>query len=311
MIVGLIENVPKNRGYAQIWADLLKDNIQYAMPTTGNGEKLYLYMGINYSGTLNLFGGASKDLYDRLAAFLNYAGPIFVLDHDMPDLGKLLLGRIGNKTTYEGFTEDFMTQLTTKCKAITKVTMYDKVRDELVIGDSHSLSMTPSETPVIRCDAKTLIILSKIPEGLKKLTLQFGSIDVRHHLMRFGGKEAADRLLVKYYELVKRIQTMGIEVTICQPVPIETEDRKMAATTMYKKKPFSGTRRERLSLTGYVIRHMRDNAPCQVIGYPDAWYSMTPEMFEANIMERPRGIHIGPPNYISTQQQETTLEEFF
>ena len=289
------------------------------MPTTGNGEKLYLYMGINYSGTLNLFGGASKDLYDRLAAFLNYAGPIFVLDHDMPDLGKLLLGRIGNKTTYEGFTEDFMTQLTTKCKAITKVTMYDKVRDELVIGDSHSLSMTPSETPVIRCDAKTLngicsdpdFILSKIPEGLKKLTLQFGSIDVRHHLMRFGGKEAADRLLVKYYELVKRIQTMGIEVTICQPVPIETEDRKMAATTMYKKKPFSGTRRERLSLTGYVIRHMRDNAPCQVIGYPDAWYSMTPEMFEANIMERPRGIHIGPPNYISTQQQETTLEEFF
>jgi hypothetical protein len=237
----------------------------------------------------------------------------------MPDLGKLLLGRIGNKTTYEGFTEDFMTQLTTKCKAITKVTMYDKVRDELVIGDSHSLSMTPSETPVIRCDAKTLngicsdpdFILSKIPEGLKKLTLQFGSIDVRHHLMRFGGKEAADRLLVKYYELVKRIQTMGIEVTICQPVPIETEDRKMAATTMYKKKPFSGTRRERLSLTGYVIRHMRDNAPCQVIGYPDAWYSMTPEMFEANIMERPRGIHIGPPNYISTQQQETTLEEFF
>jgi hypothetical protein len=324
MIVGLIENVPKlkyshNRGYAQIWADLLRESIQYAMPTTGNGEKLYLYMGINYSGTLNLFGGASKDLYDRLVAFMNYAGPIFVLDHDMPDLGKLLVKRIGNKTTYEGFTEDFMDKLTFKCSEIQKVTMYDKVKDELVIGDSHSLSMTPSETPVIRCDAKTLngicsdhdFILSKIPEGLKKLTLQFGSIDVRHHLMRFGGKSGAKELLNRYYELVKKIQALGIEVTICQPVPIETEDRKMAATTMYKKKPFSGTRNERLALTGYMIDHMRTNAPCQVIGYPDEWYSMPPEQFEGEIMERPRGIHIGPPNYVSVQQQEITLEEYF
>jgi len=129
--------------------------------------------------------------------------------------------------------------------------------------------------------------------------------------MRFGGKSAANELLNRYYELVKKIQGLGIEVTICQPVPIETEDRKMAATTMCKKKPFSGTRIERLRLTGYVIRHMRDNAPCQVIGYPDAWYSMAPEQFEGEIMERPRGIHIAPPNDVSTQQQETTLEEFY
>lgn len=323
MIVGLIENVPKleyshNRGYAQLWADLLKDNIVYAMPTTGN-ETLHLYMGINFTGTLNLFGGASKDLYDRLSAFLAYSGPIKVLDHDMPDLGKLLVGRIGNKTTYEGFDQGFMDKLSVKCSEVNSITMYDMVKDELVIGDSHSLSMTPSETPVIRCDAKTLngicsdhdYILSKIPEGLKKLTLHFGSIDIRHHLLRFNGAESAVVLLNKYYELIKKIQALGIDVTICQPVPIETEGRKMAKTTMYKGKPFTGTRLERLQLTAFVIDNMHTNAPCSVIGYPIEWYSMAPEAFEADIMERPRGIHIGPPNYLSRQQQETTLEEFF
>ncbi len=323
MIVGLIENVPKleyshNRGYAQIWADLLKTSIGYIMPTKGN-DPIYLYMGINYSGSLNLFGGASKDLYDRLSAFLEYPGPIYVLDHDMPALGELLRGRLGNKTTYDGFTGEFMDKLTIKSKEVKSITMYDMVKDELVIGDSHSLSMTPSETPVIRCDAKTLngicsdhdYILSKIPEGLKKLTLQFGSIDIRHHLMRFGGKPAANELLNRYYELIKKIQVMGIDVTICQPVPIETEGRKMAKTTMYKGNPFSGTRAERLALTGYVIDNMHTNAPCSVIGYPDEWYSMGPEQFEAEIMERPQGIHIGPPNYLSRQQQQITLEEFF
>jgi hypothetical protein len=54
---------------------------------------------------------------------------------------------------------------------------------------------------------------------------------------------------------------------------------------------------------------MRENAPCQVIGYPDEWYSMSPEQFEEHIMERPKGIHIGPPNYMSRKQN--TLEKYF
>jgi hypothetical protein len=324
MIVGLMGNIPKleyshNRGYAQIWADILKDDIQYNMPNTDNGEYLYLYMGINFSGTLNLFSGAPKTLYDRLVTFMNYSGPIFILDHDMPDIGKLLMGRIGNNTTYDGFTKDFMDKLSLKCSTISKITMYDKVRDELLIGDSHGLSIAPAETPVIRCDAKTLngicsdhdYILSKIPKGLNKLILQFGSIDIRHHLIRFGGKPAADELLNRYYELVRKIQKMGIQVTICQPVPVETESRNMANTTMYKGNPFTGKREERLILTCYVIQHMRENAPCQVIGYPDEWYSMPPEQFEAHIMERPKGIHIGPPNYVSRKHQKNTLEKFF
>jgi len=325
-IAGLMRNVPSNEyshnaAYARIWGKLLDAECEKGHPQY-DADVTYIYIDINYSGSLNLFDGLSEDIYKRSLSFLNYDKDLFMLDHPMPDIGKIFRNRLSNKSTFEKFNEKFCDDLSKKCKSIKTITMDDMIKDSLVIGDSHSLSIAPMAVPIYRLDGKTLhgatkdhsFIIDMIPESVKKLTLNFGSIDIRHHLFRFEDPyKSADELLDRYFNLVKAIQEKGIEVEIARPIPVETKERKMAKTTMYKGNPFFGSRQDRLDITKYIINSMDTKAPCDVIGYPLDWYDMPPELFEKEIMERPRGIHIGYPKYRLNDYgvKGDTLESFF
>ena len=311
-IISGLFGIPKaekshNAAYAKIWSSLLGVELEYGKKINESGaDTVYLYMDINYQGTVNLFGGANEALYRRMESFINTDAKFYILDHDMPDMGAIFKGRIGNVSTYEGTTEEFCDILSEKCKGIESIRMTDMITDKLVIGDSHSLSMTPPGWPVIRLDAKTLFgairdfnfIFDMIPDSVKQLTLMFGSIDIRHHLFRQNDPKAAARKLYdRYFELVKQLQERNIEVELCAPVPVEFEERKMAKTTMYKGVPFFGSQEDRAELTQYVIEYMKENSNCKVITYPESWYTLDPKYFATEIMEKPRGVHIGFPNY--------------
>lgn len=307
-IVGLMRNIPKaefshNAAYAKIWASLVDADVDTSVPVYDT-DITYLYIDINYKGSLNLFDGVSEDIYNRTNNFLNYKGELYIVDHEMPDIGDLILKRINNPSTFEKVTVEFCKALSEKCKTVKTVKLEDYINDRLVIGDSHSMSFTPVNTPVLRLDGKTLFgalkgnfINDLIPKSVNKLTLMFGSIDIRHHLLRQENpKESLIKLLNSYIEKIDELKKLGIDVEVCSPVPIENEDRKMASTSLYKKTEFFGSRLERLELTKFFINYLIEKN-INIITYPLEWYDLEPLEFSQNYMEKPRGVHIGWPYY--------------
>lgn len=322
MITGLIDNIPKNewshnRAYAKMWEQLINHKIETDI---SGSDDVYLYLGINHSNGFNIFGGLDSVKLDKLERFLDSSNDITVLDHSIKNLGDSFRGRIGNKTTDKRLTNDFCDALNEKSSKVKTIKMSDLITDQMVIGDSHSMSIAPNGVPVIRIDGKTMngvsrdhdFILDQIPSTVKKLTISFGSIDIRHHLFRFDDPyQSGSELLDRYFDLIDKIDVDEIE--IAKPIPIETETRKMAKTTMYKDKPFSGSREDRLDMTYKFIDRIGAYDRATMVGYPDDWYSMNPEVFESTIMERPRGIHVGYPNYRINDYgiNNTSLERFF
>ena len=317
-ISGLMGKVPSittshNRAYAKIWESLLRSEIVYDTDFKGTkDDTIFLYLGINHKPDgLNLFGGLDDKLYESMNNFINSEAKFFTLDYPMPDFKEHFIKRLPNKTTYSGWTEEFLDALTEKCKGIETITMRDMVKDKLVIGDSHSLSVTPGGTPVFRLDAKTLhgalkddFIEDMIPETVKYLTLQFGSVDLRHHLFRQNDPYSAlETLCLKYLLLITKLESKGIKVEVHSPVPIELEERKMAGTTLYKKTPFTGSREDRLKMTLMFIKLMRNYIGTENVAiYPKEWYSMDPGEYASKIMEGGenlpgKGIHVGFPHY--------------
>ncbi len=314
-IVGLSGTIPKNKyshnaAYAKIWKDILDIDMQFGESDYTDLKVACLYMGISYSGALNLFGGADAKLWERLNRWMNYlegGGSSIILDHEMPKLGTMLMSRLKNPRTYEKFNLDFLNKLDNFCKTIQTLTMKRMIKDHVVIGDSHSLSMAPKGIPVIRLDSKTLygaikdknFIYDMIPDGVKRVTLMFGSVDIRHHIMRQENPiEAVNSLWSNYFNFTENLMNdKMVKVELATPVPVESESRKMAKTGWYKGTPFYGSRENRLEITKLVIENMRKNAPCEIIEYPKYWYDMDGKQFELEIMERPKGVHIGYPNF--------------
>lgn len=328
IMTGLLGPIPKaeyshNAAWARLWAKLLKAEIS---PTIPDGGDVVLFFNINFDGvTLNLFGGLTKELFDRLDAFINSKATFSTVDHDMPDLGKAFFKRLENNTTYEKFSTEFLEKLTAKCQAVKTLRMTDFNYTNMIIGDSHSMSYATEDMIVSRNDGKTMngicndpeFIYSKIPDKIKSITLMFGSIDIRHHMFRLRGDpyENATKLLEKYKSLVHNLQQRGLSTTICCPVPIETEQRKMAETTKYKGQPFTGSREDRLKMTKFFIDYFQTNFE-NVISYPAEWYDMDPQEFEDTIMERPKSIHVGWPNFrinnfgVKPKTLENNLEDW-
>jgi len=314
-IIGLTGSIPKNEwshnaAYNKIWGRILNVDVQMGDADYSGVDTAYVCMDINYSGGLNLFGGANEQLYNRLKEFCDFrakGGKAVMLDHSIPDLGKMLEGRLDNKTTFEGFDMNFLQHLSAQCSKVETITMPEVAEKEIVIGDSHSLSMAKEGVPVIRLDAKTLhgaieekdFILNLIPDGVEKVTLVFGSIDIRHHVLRFDYPVGIVRDLYTRYMKTCRdiILQKKVRVELATPLPVESENRKMAKTTMYKGTPFYGSRNDRVDMTNLARETLKEMAVGEVVEYPSEWYDMPGEKFETEIMERPQGVHIGYPNY--------------
>lgn len=292
------------KGWSLIWQDQLNAIIDYkCSPEILTGTCVYIEHGVNYSGTMNLFGGAKKEIFDNISLIMK-CPKVISLDYDMPDWGKQLKGRVGNKTTYEGITETWCDTVSEWVKSVSSLKQEDLKLKGIIVGDSHTPAFSEATDRVLRENGKTLF--GTLKNGLElqlrgitkasKITFCYGSIDIRHHFLRHLDFDL-DTLLDEYVKQATEIgKKYECEIECCAPVPVEYEGRKIPKTGFYKGTAFFGTRQERLDLTFKFIEglHVRN---VKVIMPPLDWYDMDPEQYAKEYMENNSSFHIAPPFY--------------
>ena len=277
---------------------------------------IIIEMGMEYKGTLNLFGGANDVLANRLKMMRDYficGGRIHTMEGDFPDINELIKSRIGSCTEKFGKLILFAPEWE---KMKVSIQTLDKIytSDCIALGDSHVLSIWEPGYEIHRYDGKTLYgllntkgeILDGLPEyiperPLHDLKIYFGNIDIRHHLMRTRYPKTEIReLLSEFIEQIKSLKNFCTNITLVAPLPIENESRKLPKTGYYKGTPFYGTWQERDSLRIYFTQLLFNHAmknDFKVMGWPD-WYCNTERELKFDVMERPKSVHLNPEYYL-------------
>lgn len=312
LITNPISNVPVNKkshvhGWAQVWRDQLDAAIDHkCSPAVQEADRLYIDHGANYSGTLNLFGGANDDLYYKVDRVIK-STDVMSLDHEMPDWGEQLRGRIGNKTTSKHITNEWCDKVSKFCLSVPCLKQeYQTHLPNITLGDSHTIAFADADSMVLRNDGKTLF--GALREGIHnmfrgltpkgEITLSFGSIDIRHHILRKGDDYDLGALIQRYVDQGKAIEDQyGCSVSYAAPVPVEFEGRKIPKTGFYKKTPFFGSMEQRQKLTSDFINKLETTSGGKVVVPPQEWYTMDPQQYAEAYMELGSSFHIAPPFY--------------
>lgn len=311
-ITNPLANIPSNSkshtyGWSFCWSEILGAEINHkCTKSILNHETVYIDHGVNFKGSLNLFGGLNKDIYEKFNTVMKHKN-VVSLDHDMPDYGLLFKQRLNAKSTYEKITENWCNQVTEFCKNIDSIKYSDYNLLEfngLTYGDSHSIAFSKRYDSILRKDGSTLYGLLKrkhwfdyikVPKNIVRMTLCFGSIDIRHHIIRNNTdwKEMLNTLIKGSYELQKR---HNIRVELACPVPVEYQFRRIPKTGFYKGTPFFGSEAERRDLTNEWRRYLLQNYR-HVVSPPPHWYTMDSEKYAKEIMELSSSVHISPTHY--------------
>lgn len=319
-----ISNIPKLKnshvlGWSQVWADQLNARIDHACsPAIGLDTTCYIEHGVNFGGTLNLFGGATKEIYDRINRVAAHPN-VVSLDFDMPDWGDQLKKRIGAPTTYTGITEQWCDALSLRLSKVQSLKQQDLLQvsskfDGISVGDSHTPAFSRLTDIVLRENGKTLYGTLKrglITEfrGLKpfgNVTFCYGSIDVRHHILRHENFNLDDMLDEYVRQAVTIQKEHGCDISFTTPVPVEYEDRRLPKTGYFKGTPFYGSRQDRLDLTYRIIEGL-NKRKVNVIMPPEEWYKMDGEKYAKTYMENSSSVHISPQYYRRLDWGQTCL----
>lgn len=319
-----ISNIPKLKnshvlGWSQVWADQLNARIDHACsPAIGLDTTCYIEHGVNFGGTLNLFGGATKEIYDRINRVAAHPN-VVSLDFDMPDWGDQLKKRIGAPTTYTGITEQWCDALSLRLSKVQSLKQQDLLQvsskfDGISVGDSHTPAFSRLTDIVLRENGKTLYGTLKrglITEfrGLKpfgNVTFCYGSIDVRHHILRHENFNLDDMLDEYVRQAVVIQKEHGCDISFTTPVPVEYEDRRLPKTGYFKGTPFFGSRQDRLDLTYRIIEGL-NKRKVNVIMPPEEWYKMDGEKYAKTYMENSSSVHISPQYYRRLDWGQTCL----
>ena len=318
-----ISNIPRLKnshvlGWSLVWADQLNARIDHTCsPAIGLDTTVYIEHGVNFGGTLNLFGGATKEIFDRINRVAAHP-QIVSLDIDMPDWGAQLKKRIGAPTTYTGITEQWCDALSNRLKGVPSLKQeelrkFSKKFDGVSVGDSHTPAYSRMTDIVLRENGKTLFgtlrrgLISEFRgmDPFGEVTFSYGSIDIRHHLLRHEDK--LDELLDEYVKQGKAIAAeYDCNVSFTAPVPVEYEERRLPKTGYFKGTPFFGSRKERLDLTYRFIEGL-NKRKVSVVQPPQEWYSMDGEKYAKTYMENSSSVHISPQYYRRNDWGQTCL----
>tara|TARA_R110000868_G_scaffold161706_6_gene392556 strand:- start:14 stop:976 length:963 start_codon:yes stop_codon:yes gene_type:complete len=312
MIFNLFASIPVNpkshvRGWAMHWAECMNTTIASKETDLSLCSNLYWEHGVNFSGGLNLFGGVTDEIVDRIEQLVNFKGDLFSLDLPMPNYADQLEKRIGQATCSprmtKGLIDAFKLRLANSKPILQSQLGFAKV----AIGDSHATAFAAPRSMVLRTNGLTLHgaltkgefikQLSQFKKMPGKATLVAGSIDIRHHIGRQpdSGKAIED-LCERYSEMIEFIKSeLAILVEVAAPVPVEYEARRLPQTGYYKDRPFYGPMASRREWTNYFIDLM--GCENKVVGPPAEWYSMDGEEYAKNYMELGSSVHIAPINY--------------
>jgi hypothetical protein len=257
---------------------------------------------------MNLFSGVTEEMIDRLTDLCMFEGALTSLDIPMPDYVVQLSKRLNQATCHKAL-GPLLPELERLLSSANTLTMADLKKPRVTIGDSHSSAFSPKDSAVLRTNGQTLygaLKEGKIQQQLnalgylpERVTLVYGSIDIRHHIGRQAQPIKAVQDLTKAYaELVKGIQCEFLcEVEVAAPVPVEFEGRRIPKTGFYKNEPFVGSQQERSYWTLLFIEQLRDVHKLDVAHPPLAWYHMDPEDYASTYMELSSSVHISPMHY--------------
>lgn len=321
IIINPFTPIPKSdkshvRGWVIVWAQRLGADIATKDTDLSAYENIYIDHGVNFSGSMNLFGGFNDEVFKRvqdLIIAVRQGANLFSLDWKIKDCNYIsqIEKRIGTKTTSERVDFDFLEKFEKILNKAKYLPMESLDLDKWIIGDSHTLAFSTKDQAVTRLNGKTLysvICKSGLPKFLnfgnkikfKEITLCLGSIDIRFHLLRlktFTAKEFAD-LYAK--EVISYQNYYNTPIKVCAPVPIEHELRKLPKTGQFKGQNFYGARRERLKFTFDFIKSLSDYCfDFDLIEPPKEWYMMPGDEYAREIMELYSSVHIAPKYYRS------------
>jgi hypothetical protein len=317
IITNPISNIPKlekshTLGWALAWKNLLSASIDHkCTPQILNADTVYIDHGANFGGTLNLFGGANDELFKRINLVMSCKN-IVSLDWDMPDYGEMLAKRIGAKSTSEYITKEWCEKVSQRCQTIASLKHQNLIGvKDITVGDSHTIAFAGRNNRIYRNDGATLfgslkkglssLMRDTIPQG--QVTFSFGSIDIRHHLLRHESSDIEG--LIREY--VKQGDAISSDALYATPVPVEFEERRIPQTGFYKKTPFFGSLQERKDLTNRFIDILNKESNGRIVMPPKEWYTMDPKTYAETYMESNSSFHIAPPYYRSNDWGQNTL----
>ena len=304
MITGTFSRIPRKTnshgyGWARSWAENLNCGINHSNKKV---ELLYLDHGVNFGGSINLFGGFNDALKESIDNFLD-AEHVISLDMDCPPYGNMLAKR------KDVLDKDWCARVQEKCDGAETLMSTGLDAEWLTIGDSHTAAFAPEGSMIVKTNGMTLngqlksdfsYVRDHIAEcnNLKGITLVFGNIDIRHHICRINDAKIFARVSVK--EMWKSYKefgdSLGIPVEYAVPWPIEFEGRKLPKTGYYKGQPFWGSIADRKQVLNEIIDAM-DELGMNKVMYPTEWLTMDPEAYAKLKMENMSSVHISPECY--------------
>lgn len=312
MIFNPFASIPVNekshvRGWAMHWAECMNTTIAAKDTDLSSCNELFWEHGVNFGGGLNLFGGVTDEIVDKIEQLVNFNGDLYSLDLPMPNYAEQLTKRIGQSTCSTRLTESLLDAFKKKLATSQTLLQSQLGFTKVAIGDSHATAFAASRSMVLRTNGLTLhgaltkgefvkqiLACKKMPA---KVTLVAGSIDIRHHIGRQpdSGKAIED-LCERYGEVIEYIKNeLALTVEVAAPVPVEYEARRLPQTGYYKDKPFCGSMASRRDWTDYFIDLMYCES--KVVCPPAEWYSMDGEEYAKKYMELSSSVHIAPINY--------------
>jgi hypothetical protein len=292
-IVGILNNPATSKlshsaGMVDIVSKLFNAKVINEKDNWDDFSKLLIYHGVNFKpGSFNVIGGINDEVLNRANKLVNYKGEVLSLDGfqlcDFSLKRKLVV--------YDNFR-------TIPCIDLPN-------RENLVIGDSHSISVWPDETYTIsRNDGKTLYGFLKEEKDFSKyknVIFYFGNIDIRFHLARQSNPiEATRELFNRYCDYASKYNS-----TITQLLPIEDESRKIPKSGQYKNQNFFGSiglRKELILEANRII--LESGLP--YLDWPTTFLNENGNLsFE--VMEPKQSVHLRPEFYLRNILKQLTL----
>jgi hypothetical protein len=303
MLVGLVSmmgNVgatlnSQGGGYGLIQTKMLWDNhphdtvdVNPPPSTWGNYDLLYICEGVNFvAGSFNVPGGPQPLHTEKMKAIADFKGELRYSNSifDFNKFNQRLKIEVTFPETHRvSFYNTFLAHGLESRKA--------------VIGDSHALSVWKPQHTLDFTAGRTLHGFLKresiehINNRFDEVTLYFGNIDLRFHLMRQENpQQATADLFNRYVDFAKQLK----KATLVELLPVEHESRKIPGTGLYKKQPFFGTRLERMQLRE-IANEIINNSGLEVIQWPTEWIDEDGTKM-LDILEMKQSVHLRPKHY--------------
>ena len=303
MLVGLVSimgNVgstlnSQGGGYGLIQTKMLFDehphdtvDVNPPPSTWGNYDLLYICEGVNFvAGSFNVPGGPQPLHTEKMKAIAEFKGELRY-SNSLFDFNKF-----NQRLKVEGTFPE-----------VNRVPYYNTFlahgleSRKAVIGDSHALSVWKPGYSLDFTAGRTLHgflrreSAEEINSRFDEVTLYFGNIDLRFHLMRQENpQQATADLFNRYVEFAKQLK----KATLVELLPVEHESRKIPGTGLYKKQPFFGTRSERMQLRE-IANEIINNSGLEVIQWPTEWIDEDGTKM-LDILEMKQSVHLRPKHY--------------